>query len=98
LDIDQLLQHYIRLERDEAIVNLRLAVSDALAAITAAPEVGKPFPPPYRRIARWKFRWIKVGRYWFAYVVPDGAEAVVMNVLFETSNIPRRVSRSQQGG
>lgn len=91
---DALLDHYMRRERDEAVRLLRVAVGEALAAIDANPAAGRSFPGSYRGVGRWGFRWIRVHRYWFGYTIRDG-DAVVTNILFETSNIPRRVMPGQ---
>jgi hypothetical protein len=55
------------------------------------PTGGRQYPTPYPEVSRWGFRWIKVHRYWFSYVV--GRDRLLMtNVLHDTANIPRRVA------
>lgn len=95
--IAALLDYYILYRRDEAILRLRAAVARALADIAANPARGMPFPGPYREIANWRYRWIKVHRYWFGYR-DLGSEIVVTNVLFETSDLPRRVESDRTAG
>ena len=89
--IDALLRHYTELNRDEAARNLLVAVGQAMTKIAAEPGAGLPFPRPYRAVARWGFRWIKIHRYWIAYVQQDGGY-VIVNILFESADIPRRIA------
>ncbi len=88
---DELLDHYIQLDRPEAVDRLVAALADALALIEANPGSGRPCPLHYRAAARWGYRWIKVHRYWFAYSDHRG-HPVLTNVLFETSDIPGRIA------
>ena len=94
---DALPDHYMERGRDEAIRRLRVSVGEALATIDANPMAGRPFPGAYRSLARWGFLWIKIHRYWFGYTVSNG-DAVVTNILYETSDIPRRLVPRQGDG
>lgn len=97
VQVDALLDYYSQRGRDQAIRQLRRAVGQALTKIEANPAGGRSFPGPYRGVARWQYRWIKVHRYWFGYVVEDG-EAVVTNVFFETADIQGRIVPRQPQG
>lgn len=88
---DELLDHYFRLDREEAVDLLLAALREALARIEANPADAAAFPAKYRDAARWGYRWIKVHRYWFAYSDHRG-QWVVTNILFETANIPGRIA------
>jgi len=88
---DQLLDHYIRLDRPEAVDRLVATLRDALASIEINPADGTDFPATYRDAARWGYRWVKVHRYWFAYSDHRG-QWVVTNILFETADIPGRIA------
>ena len=89
--IQALLDHYIARERDGAIDNLNRAVREALNAIEADPQAGRPYPASYRALAQRGFSWVKVGRYWFAYTTRKGYP-VVTNVFYEAANIPGRIA------
>lgn len=88
---DALLDHYIALDRPEAVNRLVAAFRDALARIEADLTSGKPFPATCHDAARWGYRWMKVHRYWFAYSSHRG-QPVITNVLFETADIPGRIA------
>ena len=88
---DDLLNHYIQLDRPEAVDGLVASLRNALARIEAEPTAGEPYPANYRDAARWGYRWIKVHRYWFGYSDHRG-HPVLTNILFETSNIPGRIA------
>ena len=88
---NKLLDHYIRLDRPEAVDRLVASLGDALASIEVDPADGLAFPAAYRDAARWGYRWIKVHRYWFAYSDHRG-QLVVTNILFETADIPGRIA------
>ncbi len=88
--ITALREHYEKLERPEAIRNLIRAIEEAAARIERSPEAGLPAPRPYPELKVLGWRWVKAGRYWFAYVtVTDGA--VIAGVFYETADIPSRL-------
>jgi plasmid stabilization system protein ParE len=66
--LDDLMTHYERLERIEAVRNLLAAVEAAAARIERAPEAGLSAPRPYPNLARLGLRWIKESAYWIAYM------------------------------
>lgn len=86
--LDALLAHYERIGRPEAIYNLIGAVEEAFERIKNEPAAGLDAPRPYPALARFGFRWIKAGSYWFAYT---DTEAVVTAIFYETANIPKRM-------
>ncbi len=88
--IAALLEHYEKLERPEAIRNLAKAMEDAAARIERSPDAGLPAPRPYPELKSLGWRWVKMGRYWFAYVTVRGG-AVVSGVFYETADIPSRL-------
>lgn len=65
------------------------AINEASAKIQANPTGGLPHPRPYRGIAKWGFRWIKVHRYWFGWSMARGYP-VVTNVFYDTSRMWKR--------
>jgi len=60
---NELLDHYIRLDRELAVHRLLAALREALARIEADPADGAAFPAAYRAAARWGYRWIKAHKY-----------------------------------
>ena len=93
--VEALFEHYLARDRDEAARNLLRAVGEALDRIEAEPQAGLPHPRPYPGMARWGYRWIKVGRYWFGYAVAaDGP--VLTNVLYEAADLPGRVAEADE--
>ncbi len=90
--VEALIEHYARLERDGAIRNLQRAVRDALALIEADPGRGSLHPRLYPAIAPWGYRWVKVHRYWFGYSTAAENDLVVTNVLYDTVDLPGRVA------
>jgi plasmid stabilization system protein ParE len=93
--LDELVEHYIARERDQAIVNLSRALDVARARIEGDTGGGRLYPTPYPNVARWRFRWIKVHRYWFAYAVGED-RLIITNVLHDTANIPQRVEAEDE--
>ena len=89
--VEALIEHYVRLERDGAIRNLQRAVRDALALIEADPNRGSSHPRPYPMVASWGYRWVKMHRYWFGYSTADD-DLVVTNVLYDAVDLPGRVA------
>lgn len=94
--LDALLDHYIALDRPEAVDRLVDALHAALARIKADPTGGKPFPAGVRDAARWDYRWIKVHRYWFGHSSHRGVP-VVTNILYEAADIPGRIAAEDDG-
>lgn len=91
-DIDRLTDHYLEAKgRPEAARNLASAVQAALARLDKPRVAWRAHPPGYPGIADAGLRWVKVHRYWFAYRV-EGGEAVVRRVLYESANIPARLT------
>jgi hypothetical protein len=76
--------------RPAAVRKLIEAYAAAVEHIAAGPRTWFHFPRPYPDVARYDFRWIKVHRYWFAYV-PD-ADPIITNILDEVSDIPANVT------
>jgi plasmid stabilization system protein ParE len=87
--LDDLLFHYEKLERPEAIRNLMAAVRRAATRIELAPEAGLPAPRPYPALARVGRRWLKEGRYWFAYSLTT--PPVILAVFHDQAAISRRL-------
>jgi len=57
--LDELLEHYIARERDQAIVNLSRALDVARERIEGDPSAGRLYPTLYPEVVRWQFQWIK---------------------------------------
>jgi plasmid stabilization system protein ParE len=86
--IADLIEHYSRLERAEAIRNLIIALGAAERRIAQSPKVGLPAPRPYPVLAGRGYLWLKAGRYWIAYRPSE--RPVIVGVFFETADIPNR--------
>jgi len=86
--VADLLRHYAYLGRPEAGDNLVSAIDEACLRIETDPAAGLAAPRPYRTLTRAGVRWLKAGRYWFAYtiVVPVS----IVGVFYEQSDIPGR--------
>ena len=76
--------------RPAAARKLNEAYLTAIAQIAAGPKSSLSHPGPYPNLATFGCRWIKVHRYWFAYV--PGPDPVVTNILDEVADIPGRAS------
>lgn len=87
--VSALLDHYIQLERPEAVRNLLAAVREAMERIERSPDAGLPAPRPYLQLRSPGRFWIQVGSYWIAYrrrPVPT-----IVAVFYDESNIPGRL-------
>jgi plasmid stabilization system protein ParE len=87
--LDDLLQHYERLDRIEAARNLLIALDRASDRIVRAAADGLPAPRPYPSLAKLGLLWIKESSYWIAYSTTS--TPVITGVFYETANIPKRV-------
>jgi hypothetical protein len=90
--IASLMAHYVERDRDDAIGNLRRAVTTASERIVAQRGPFFPAPRPYPSIARPGWRWLKVGSYWIAFG-ETGGSFVVRALFHESANIPGRMPR-----
>jgi hypothetical protein len=84
-----LIAHYRKIDRAEAVRNLLLALQEAEARIERDSAAGLPAPRPYPQLARRGRAWIKARRYWINYAT--GHEPTIVAVFFETANIPSRM-------
>jgi plasmid stabilization system protein ParE len=82
-----------RAARPQAARRLLEAYEQAVATIAEGPTIWFGHPRPYPRLAAYGFRWIKIHRYWFAYL--PGQDPVITNVLDEVSDIPVHVSANR---
>jgi len=80
-------RHYRRKDRPEAIQNLSKAIRLAAQQITEGK--GRPYPGPYRELARPERAWIHAGRYWILYTTAK--PNVILAVFYDTADIPRRL-------
>jgi plasmid stabilization system protein ParE len=87
--VDDLRQHYRRLNRPEAGRNLTRAVFEAIRRIETDPTAGLPAPPPYPSLILCGRAWLKQGRYWFFYSVTE--PPVMMGVFYDAADIPNRL-------
>ena len=88
--LDALEGHYTVLGRERAIQQLIDAL--ATAAIRIETQTG-PFllsPRPYPELIEYGWRWLKQGRYWFAFATEKDAH-VITGVFFESADIPQRI-------
>ena len=76
--------------RPDAARRLIETYDAALARIAADPRLWLTNPGPYPELARYGFRWIKLHRYWFAWL--SGPPPVITNILDEAGDIPRWIS------
>jgi plasmid stabilization system protein ParE len=94
--VEALFEHYLARDRDGAARNLLRAVGEALDRIEADPLAGLPHPRPYPGMARWGYRWIKAGRYWFGHAVAADGVPVLTNVLYDAADLPERVEEADE--
>lgn len=87
--VDDLLTHFMELERPEAMSNLLAALRDASTQIENAPGSGVPAPRPYPFLARPGRFWIKSGRYWVGY--RRNPTLAIFAVFYDAANIPGRL-------
>lgn len=85
-----LLGHYERLERIEAIENLRTALRRAADRIRSRRGLYFAAPRPYPELSGLGYLWTKEGAYWIAYRVdPDGPRFYA--ICHEAADIPNRL-------
>ncbi len=84
--------HFVARNRVEAADRLWDAVAAVLKRLSMANQIGRTYPSVYTELASAGQRWVKVHRYWFGYLVVEG-EAVIVNVIDESADIPRRANR-----
>ncbi len=86
--VRELIGHYRKKQRPEAIRNLDAALARAEAALESGPTRPRMFPATYRDLARPDRAWLKEGIYWIAYqqTVPP----VILAVFWEQAEIDRR--------
>ena len=90
IQIAELAQYYVDLDRPEAVRNLRTTIGKAGVRILARRGSFFPAPRPYPTLARAGWVWLKEGPYWIAYVAaPEGA--VIQVVFHEAADMPGRV-------
>jgi hypothetical protein len=66
------------------------AYDEAIEAIGAGLRRSLDCPRPYPQLAVYGFRWIKIHRYWFAYL--PATDPIITNILDEAADIPVHVS------
>ena len=87
--IAKLDQHYRRLLRAEAIINLNAALEEAERKISENPTGGLSAPRPYLQLARRGTSWVQVGRYWVGY--RTAPHLAIVAVFYDQANIPGRL-------
>ncbi len=87
--IAKLDQHYRRLLRTEAIINLNAALEEAERKISENPAGGLAAPRPYRQLARRGMSWVQAGRYWVGY--RTAPHLAIVAVFYDQANIPGRL-------
>lgn len=65
--VNELIAHYRRIRRPEAIRNLHAALAKLEAMIEAGSARPRDFPATYRNLARDGRVWLREGIYWIAY-------------------------------
>ncbi len=86
--VEALQIHYERLERPEATIKLRAALSEAIDGVESGRLQVLPAPRPYPELAHPGEAWVKAGRYWICYALKEPKQ--ILAVFFETADIPRR--------
>ena len=86
--VAQLQQHFLRSNRPEALLNLMAALAEAADLIQHNPHVGIGAPRPYPQVKRNGVAWLRVGRYWIAYL--QRPELMISAVYYDTADIPGR--------
>lgn len=86
--VARLQEHYASLDRDEAVLNLAAALTEAGDKIERNPAAGLPAPRPYPQLARPGRRWLFVRRYWIAY---EMSPLRIVAVFYDTADIPKRL-------
>jgi plasmid stabilization system protein ParE len=81
--------HYVKLDRPEALANLADALVGAGRRIEQQPGEGQSAPRPYPAVARRGRAWIKAGSYWIAY--STASPPVIVGVFHESADIPNRI-------
>ena len=84
--IDALRRHYRQKNRPEAARALAAALRSAAGLMAAG--AGLAAPRPYPDLARPGERWLKSGRYWFAYTVTS--PPIILAVFYDAADIPSR--------
>lgn len=85
--LQELRQHYRRLNRPEAVANLAKAVEEAKRLILD--RKGLPAPRPYPRLAAPGRAWVHAGSYWIGYRQTD--PPAIFAVFYDRANIPGRL-------
>jgi len=86
--VDALLDHYRRLDRIEAVLNLIATLEAASARIEGDPAAGLPAPRPYPSLTKPGRRWLHVRPYWVGYNTTT--PPVISAVFYDAANIPGR--------
>ena len=86
--IEALVEHFDGVGRPEATDGLIEAVGAARRRIGSSPNAGLVAPRPYPALAREGERWVKAGRYWFAYRL--STPPIVIAVFYDQADIPAR--------
>jgi len=88
--IQELVAHYARLERPEAVRNLRFVIARASTRIETQRGPFYPAPRPYPTLTRDGWQWLHERPYWIGFTaLPVGA--VIQVVFHDTANIPGRM-------
>jgi hypothetical protein len=90
-DFNQLVAHYERLGRAEAILNLIAALTAVSERIDAGGGAGLRAPTAYPEIARLNLglKWLKQGPYWFSFT--GSPDMTIVGIFYHTSDIPNRL-------
>jgi hypothetical protein len=92
--VRDLIAHYRKKLRPEAVRNLNIALARAEDAIARGTARSRAFPASYRDLAMPGRAWIKEGIYWIAFrqTVPP----VIIAVFWEQAQIDQRFSGDAQ--
>jgi plasmid stabilization system protein ParE len=89
--VDDLVAHYRRKRRPEAILNLNQALATAESEIQADPGTGFSAPRPYPTVIVHGWLWRHVGGYWIAW--RRRPALLITAVFWDQADIPRRLRR-----
>jgi hypothetical protein len=83
-----------RAARPDAARKLVETYDTAVATIAAGPSISFAYPRPYPSLDVYGFRWIKVHRYWVAYV--PGPDPIITNILDQAADIEVHISSERE--
>lgn len=94
--IANLAAHYRRLNRPEAVRNLRAAVAEVLRKIDQPNTRARRSPATYSGLAALNMFWIRQHIYWFSYGKASDGVMTIANVIWDRADIPTHAQPFQE--